>query len=113
VACDLKIGSYDLVHCALIFEYLNPSILIEKIRMWLRMEGILVVVLQLPSVNLGNVSHTEFRSLEMLNPIMKLVDPEYLKLVVEESGFMEIRTYRETLPSTKEFFIGHYRKSQL
>lgn len=110
VTCDLKIGAYDLVHCALIFEYLEPRILIEKIRIWLRVGGILVVVLQLPSAKVGNVSPTEFRSLERLNPIMKLVDPEYLKKVLEESGFGEIRAFRETLPSAKEFFIGHYRK---
>jgi SAM-dependent methyltransferase len=110
VKCELEARSYDLIHCALIFEYLDPSPLIEKISLWVRHKGILVVVLQLPSPKSGSVTRTEFKSLKRLEPIMKLIEPEYLKRQCFDAGFVEIRAYVETLVSGKAFFIGHYRK---
>jgi hypothetical protein len=70
----------------------------------------LVVVLQLPSPKSGSVTRTEFKSLKRLEPIMKLIEPEYLKRQCFDAGFVEIRAYVETLVSGKAFFIGHYRK---
>jgi hypothetical protein len=110
VACELKAGSYDLIHCALIFEYLEPRILIDKINHWLCRGGVLTAVLQLPSLTSGRVTETEYSSLKNLEPIMMLVEPAYLKKQLDEAGFVEIQTSRKTLKSMKEFYIGHYKK---
>ncbi len=110
VTCELEAELYDLVHCALIFEYLEPGSLIEKINLCLRKDGILVVVLQLPSPKSGRVTKTEFKSLKRLEPIMRLVEPEYLKGLLDEAGFVESQAYTKTLETEKEFYIGHYRK---
>jgi SAM-dependent methyltransferase len=108
--CELEESSYDLIHCALLFEYLEPQRLIEKIKLWLCRCGVLTVVLQLPSLKSGRVTETEFTSLKRLEPIMRLVEPAYLKMLLDEIGFVESQAYTETLESMKEFHIGHYRK---
>jgi SAM-dependent methyltransferase len=110
VKCELEAGSYDLAYCALIFEYLEPGSLIEKVKLWLRQGGVLVVVLQLPSAKSGRVTQTEFTSLKRLEPIMRLVEPAYLKKLLGELGFIESQAYMETLESMKAFYVGHYRK---
>lgn len=56
--CELEAEAYDLVYCALIFEYLEPRSIIEKIALWLRPHGKFVVVLQLPSKKQGKISET-------------------------------------------------------
>jgi SAM-dependent methyltransferase len=110
VTCALETEGYDLAHCALIFEYLEPSILIDKIKRWLRQGGVLVVVLQLPSAKSGRVTKTQFKSLKSLETIMRLVEPGYLKRLLDEIGFVEIQAYKETLESMKAFYVGYYRK---
>jgi SAM-dependent methyltransferase len=110
VACELETGGYDLAHCALIFEYLEPRNLINKIKHWLRQGGVLVVVLQLPSPKSGRVTKTQFKSLKRLETIMRLVEPGHLKRLLDEVGFVERLAYTETLESMKEFYVGHYRK---
>jgi ubiquinone/menaquinone biosynthesis C-methylase UbiE len=110
VKCELEAERYDLAHCALIFEYLEPRSLINMIKRWLRQGGVLVVVLQLPSPKSGRVTKTQFKSLKRLETIMRLVEPERLKMLLNEAGFVETQGYVETLESMKEFYIGHYRK---
>jgi hypothetical protein len=41
-------GAYDLVHAALIFEYVHPEVLVRKISEWLAPAGTCSVVLELP-----------------------------------------------------------------
>jgi len=108
--CELERESFDLVHCALVLEYLEPSVVIERAAGWLRPPGILVVVLQLPSAKSAKVSETQYKSLKRLEPIMKLVEPETVQRVAAEAGLSEVRAFKEMLESGKEFFVGHYLK---
>jgi SAM-dependent methyltransferase len=110
VACDLEGEAYDLVHCALVLEYLDPGTVIQKAATWLRSQGILVVVLQLPSEKMSKVSETRYKSLERLSPIMNLFEPEELRDLATGAGLAEVESCKEVLQSGKEFFIGHYRK---
>jgi ubiquinone/menaquinone biosynthesis C-methylase UbiE len=109
-ACDLEREAYDLVHCALVLEYLEPSTVIQKAAAWLRPQGILVVVLQLPSEKVSKVSKTKYRSLERLAPIMKLFGPEVIQSLAIGVGLVETEACKVILQSQKEFYIGHYRK---
>jgi SAM-dependent methyltransferase len=110
VTCELEAKGYDLVHCALIFEYLEPRSLINKIKRWLRQGGVLVVVLQLPSLNSRRVTKTQFKSLQRLETIMRLIEPEHLRRLLDAVGFVESQAYTETLESMKEFYVGYYRR---
>ena len=108
--CELDNKAYSLVFTGLIFEYLNPRILIIKIANWLCSSGIMVTVLQLPAEHTGNVSKTPYTSLKLLDPVMKLVSPEELKSQAKDAGLREIGTRTVTLKSNKSFYIGTYRK---
>ena len=108
-ACELERESFDLVHCALVLEYLDPRVVIEKATRWLRPRGTLVVVLQLPSEK-SKVSETQYKSLRRLEPIIKLVEPETVQRVAAAVGLSEVRVSKEMLESGKEFFVGHYLK---
>src|SRR5574337_327833 len=60
--CTLESRSLDLIHCALVLEYVNPVIAIEKAAGWLRPGGALSVVLQLPFAGSGPVTETPYTS---------------------------------------------------
>lgn len=105
----LEAASFDFVHAALFFEYVEPESAIQKISQWLKPNGILAVVLQLPHGSGGNVSETEFEGVKVLEPAIRLVDPEVLGRLARENGYSEVRSSRETLESGKQFFIGVYR----
>lgn len=108
-ACKFQTGTFDLIYCALVFEYLDPAVLMKKAAGWLNEGGTVLVVLQLPSEKTGKVSETPYKSLKRLEPIMKLVEPDLIRRAAAESGLTETTTHTETLESGKVFFIGHYR----
>lgn len=102
-------ASFDFVHAALFFEYVEPESAMRKISRWLRPGGILAVVLQLPHGSGGNVSETEFEGVKILEPAIRLVDPDVFRRLARGFGFAEARISREQLRSGKEFFTGVYR----
>lgn len=108
--CELDNKAYSLVFTGLVFEYLNPRILIMNIANWLCSSGIMVTVLQLPAEHTGKVSKTLYTSLKLLDPVMKLVSPEELKSQAKAAGLREIRARTAILKSNKSFYIGTYRK---
>lgn len=106
---ELKEGAFDLIYCALVFEYLDPAVLMKKAAGWLNEGGTVVVILQLPSEKTGKVSETPYKSLKRLEPIMKLVDPDLIRRAAAESKLTETANHTETLESGKAFFVAHYR----
>ncbi len=102
-------ASFDFVHAALFFEYVEPESAMRKISRWLAPGGILAVVLQLPHGSGGNVSETEFEGVKILEPAIRLVDPDVFRRLARKFGLSETRFSRERLASGKEFFIGVYR----
>jgi len=102
-------ASFDFVHAALFFEYVDSESAMRKISRWLKPGGILAVVLQLPHGSGGNVSETEFEGVKVLEAAIRLVDPDVLRRLARRFGFSEARFSRERLASGKEFFTGVYR----
>jgi SAM-dependent methyltransferase len=110
--CDLEQSAYSLIYAGLLFEYINPQILLPRIARWLQPDGLMVVVLQLPVNNhLKKVSETPFSSLKLLESVMLLVSPEEMKSVAEGAGLREVQAKNVTLKSGKSFFIGTYAKT--
>jgi len=107
-SCEIAPASLDLIHCALVFEYVQPAVVLPKVTAWLRPGGVACCVLQLPSEH-GPVTETGFTSLRRLEPMMKLVDPVSLKALARDLGLCEIRSWTETLPAGKAFFVGLFR----
>lgn len=109
VTFETGTASFDFVHAALFFEYVDPESAMRKISRWLKPGGILAVVLQLPHGSGGNVSETGFEGVKLLEPAIRLVDPDVFRRLTRKFGFAEARISRERLGSGKEFFTGVYR----
>jgi len=108
--CRMEEQAYSLIFAGLVFEYLEPRTLLQKIAKWLRMDGIMVSVLQLPAKNLSGVTETPYTSLKALDSIMNLIDPKQFKIIATDVGLMEIEEKEITLETGKSFYIGTYQK---
>ena len=102
--------SSDFIYAALIFEYVDLSKTILNIKNWLKTQGKLVTVLQMPSEKISAVSPTQFKNLEQLSEIMKLIDITYFEEVLNENNFRKEESKIITLQSGKQFYIGVHSK---
>lgn len=102
--------SSDFIYAALIFEYVDLSKTILNIKNWLKSQGKLVTVLQVPNENISAVSPTQFKSLEQLSGIIKLIDITYFEEVMDENNFRKEESKIITLQSGKQFYIGVHTK---
>jgi SAM-dependent methyltransferase len=93
----------DLIHAALILEYVDSSALLRRVRRWLKPGGVLSVVVQLQSENKAAVTPTRFRSLAALAPIMRLLAPRDLEEQAREAGFDLVSSRTMELPTGKRF----------
>jgi len=107
---ELADSAFDLIHAALIFEYVDVDRLLSKISNWLKPNGILIVVLQLPDKSASPISHTEYESIKLLNSIMKLVSVDEFNKTVSTCGLIEVNSYVHKIFSGKKFYVGSYRK---
>jgi SAM-dependent methyltransferase len=106
----LEKSIYSLVFAGLVFEYIDPQILLPKISDGLCKNGVLLSILQLPSHNISKVSESSYESLKLLAPFMNLVDPVEFSKIAINSGLSEMESKIMTLQSGKQFFIGSYTK---
>jgi hypothetical protein len=109
--CSLEESAYSLIYAGLLFEYVEPEVLLPKIAMSLQINGVLASVLQLPAKNLAKVSESQYESQKNLAPIMKLIPPSQFKTIATDLGLREMEARIVTLASGKPFFIGTYTKT--
>jgi len=107
-SCELEKQAYSLIFAGLVFEYLEPQALLQRIAKWLQMDGILVTVLQ-PAEG-ASVTETPYTSIKSLNSIMSLIDPNKFKIIAANVGLMAIEEKFITLETGKSFYIGTYQK---
>jgi len=107
---ELANSTFDMIYAALVFEYVEVEKVLSKTYRWLKKNGLMCVVLQLPGENSPAVSETEFSSLKLLKPFMHLVSPESFKEMAHELGFVEIQNYEEEIIPGKSFYIGIFEK---
>lgn len=110
--CELDAGSYELVHCALVLEYVDPDVVLSGIARWLARTGVLVVVLQLESPAVAAVTETGCNSLKLLEPLMHLHSPDEIRKRAAAVHLCETRSAVELLESGKEFYISHFGLDQ-
>ena len=101
----------QLVHAALVFEYVNPARLLPRIRKWLLPDGVLTAVLQLPSEKMPAITPTPFTSLSLLVPMMELVPPAIFKAHAGKAGLVEESGEIVTPGTGKEFHVGRFRRA--
>jgi SAM-dependent methyltransferase len=107
---ELSGSIFDLIHAALIFEYVNAEKLLEKIFGWLKPDGILSVVLQLSSEKSEPVSDTPYQALKLLSSFMHLADVKEFKEKAYAIGFSEDREPEIKTIGGKNFIEMYFKK---
>ena len=102
-------ASFDLVHAALIFEYVHPEPLVRRIVEWLVPEGTCSVVLQLPG---GEGPPEPTKTMQIIAKAMKLVPPEELTRLMEHYGLARKRAKTVPLRGGKSFWVGVFGRSK-
>ncbi|MBI4870731.1 MAG: class I SAM-dependent methyltransferase [Candidatus Riflebacteria bacterium] len=105
-----RVGRVDLVHCALVLEYVDPVAAITEMSAWLAPGGVLSLVLQLPSPEHAAITPTPFDSIKALSPLMRLVAPGVVAGAASACGLAPLMTRVDTLPSGKQFHVARYRR---
>jgi SAM-dependent methyltransferase len=101
-------ASFDLVHAALLFEYLHPEVLVRRIAEWLAPGGICCAVLQLPG---GDSPAAPTKTLQIIAKAMKLVPPEELTRLFEHYGVPRKRARTVPLKHGKSFWVGTFGRA--
>jgi predicted TPR repeat methyltransferase len=101
-------GTFDLVHAALVLEYLHPEVLVRRVAEWLADRGTFSAVLQLPG---GDPHEEPSRAMQLITKAMKLLPPEELTELCEHYG-LSLRRQREVpLRYGKRFWHGVYGRN--
>lgn len=98
---DLPAVQFDLVHAALLLEYVEPLSLLRRIHRWLSPEGTCSVVTQEPIPGGAEVSGSGFRGLGILAGRMFLRKADEVVAMAAEAGFRLLRQRAMTLPNGK------------
>lgn len=109
-SADFQVGPVSLVYAGLIFEYVEGTDAINSLYRSMVPGGILLSVLQLPSPSASPVTDTQFKSLAILAPIMKLVSPSEFSRICYSAGLQLINSDTIPLKKGKAFFVGIYQK---
>ena len=96
-------ATFDLVHAALLFEYLMPEPLVRRISEWLAPGGTCSVVLQLPG---GDGPAAPTRTMQIIEKAMKLVPPDELTRLFDHYGMPRRRASTVPLRFGKSFWVG-------
>lgn len=107
---DLIYPMFDLIHVALVFEYVEVDLLLSKIFRWLKPKGILSVILQLSGESSAPVSETEYQSVKVLAPFIKLINPKDFKEKAEKCGLLQIEETEIELSTGKHFTKTYFKK---
>ena len=103
-------AAFDLVHAALILEYVDWSLLLPRMVATVKPRGALNVVLQLPSRTGPAVTPTAFTSLRALETIFRFVDPDALTADATALGLHLDSRRTERLESAKAFEVLRFRR---
>jgi SAM-dependent methyltransferase len=102
----LRRDSFDLVHAALLFEYVDALPLAERIASWLSPGGACSVVLQLTPPPAHPAPPPSMRAVAAG---ARLVAPAELRASFRRAGLEERKAYEVPVPSGR-FLVGLYRR---
>lgn len=103
-------NAFDLVHAALLFEYVDWPSLVPRLAGTLRPGGTLSVVVQLPSASTPAVTPTGFTSLLALESIFRFVDADLLVGTAAGVGLTLEQRRTEPLKSAKAFEVLRFTR---
>jgi spermidine synthase len=102
---------FDLIHAALLLEYVPWRALLPRCTAALRPGGVLSVVLQTPSASSPPVTVTRYTSLRALEAVFHFVDPVALIDAAARSGLALESRQIEPLPAGKTFDALRFRRT--
>jgi len=100
-------ASFDLIHAALVLEYLQPDAAVRRFAEWLAPGGSCSVVVQLPG---GSAPAPANRAMQIISKAMHLVDPAELVKLFEAQGMAKRREKTVALRHGKSFWAGVFGK---
>jgi SAM-dependent methyltransferase len=100
---SLELDAFDLIHAALIFEYVDWLEILPRLIASVRGGGALSVVLQRPSSAAPAVTPTAFTSLLALHTVFRFVDPDVLVEQAQQLGMTVMTRRTVPLPAGKAF----------
>jgi putative acetyltransferase len=114
IVADVEQGSQvfdpvDLIYAALILEYVDLGRALTFMRRHCRPEGALLVLLQLPSGEIAEVTPSPYVSLRKLAPILRLVPPAELRRRAAQYGFRASGSRYLTSSGGKSFSLEAFR----
>jgi len=102
--------AFDLVHAALVLEYLEWPLLLPRVASTLKPGGVLSIVLQLPSASSPSVTPTVFVRLQSLESLFHFVDPDALVEAARGEGLRLSNRSTEPLAAGKAFEVLRFVK---
>jgi len=106
-----KLEPVDFVHAGLVFEYVDLARGLSSIVRFIKWDGHLSVVLQLPSDTIAAVSPTPYTSLNKLEESFRFVLPEEFEVVASSFGMLPLVSEHLTLNSGKSFHEFLFKRS--
>lgn len=106
---QLASGGFDLVHAALLLEYVNPGALFARMRSWLAADGRCTIVSQDPAPGVASVSESGHESLRILEGHMSLLDADDIERLAARAGLRRISLESVPLPGRKTFSVSTFR----
>jgi SAM-dependent methyltransferase len=83
---ELPAGELELVHAALLLEYVDPLSLFRRVHEWLAVGGVCSIVTQEPSSEQPAVSETPYQSLRALSAHMRLRSANQIATLARQCG---------------------------
>jgi len=94
-------STFDMVHAALLLEYIEWRPAVAKIASWLKKDGVFSVVLQLPRGRM--ITPTRYRTIPLLRPVHRLVPPRQFLACARRTGLNPAYAREIPLPGGKRF----------
>jgi SAM-dependent methyltransferase len=108
---ELPPGPYDLVHAALLLEYVEPNALLRRIHQWLSPDGTCSLVTQDPAPGVGAVSSTGYESLQSLRHLIALRTAEEVAHLADHAGFRLVSRQAVRWPTGKSLTHSIFAKT--
>ncbi len=99
----LGFAPVDLIFAALVFEYVEPRMVMPRLAARLRPGGRLAVLLQLPAVGIPAITPTFGARLAALAPLLQLVAPDAIAEAARAAGLTSLDTLQINLSTGKTF----------
>jgi SAM-dependent methyltransferase len=111
LAAELPASEFDLIHAALLFEYVDPTSLFRRIATWLADDGVCSTVTQNPASGVASVSKTAYESLLLLDGHMSLYPADEIEAFARQAGLWRISSRDVPLAFGKSFSVAMFKKA--